>query len=121
MTIFVNKLDLKPDSAGTVTEKNIILGDDSEDVQFETKEGILWTAQNTNLLYSNSNPSIDLLIDTNGADKPNCKNNTDTGCTNKKDFDRFTIRIYADGTLDILEDWALSAVGINHDITGNDK
>ncbi len=121
LTLFVNKLDLKVDSTGSTTDKNIILDEDSSEIEFETKDGILWKAQNLDLLYTKTNPSIDLFIDTNGADKPNCSKNTDTGCTNKKDFDRFTIRIHADGTLDILEDWALDAVGINHDITGSDK
>ena len=115
LTLFVNKLDLKDlkDAQG----KSITV--DPTKNSFTTKDGIVWTAQEQKLQNTNTDPSIEFLIDVNGDDKPNCKSASDTNWSGKKDFDRFTVRIHDDGTIDILEDWALDAVGITHDVTGS--
>jgi prepilin-type N-terminal cleavage/methylation domain-containing protein len=119
LTLFVNKLDLKNNK----TDNSVNLDGDST-YEFQTKDSMVWTAQNMNLEHSNTNPSIEFMIDVNGPDKPNCKSPTDTdgtNCDKKKDFDRFTTKIYADGKIDILEEWAQKAVGIDYDITGSEK
>ena len=116
LILFMSKLDLAKNS-GT---------EDWDDVKnqttysFTTKDKMEWTAQNMSLGNDNANPSIEMMIDVNGADKPNCKSTADTGCANKKDFDRFTVTIYADGKIDIAEDWAADAVGVDANITGAD-
>lgn len=123
LTLFADKLDLK-------TTKNAEGKDVAVDVTkpFTTKDGMIWTPQNTNLDHTktdtngnavlNPDSSIEFLIDVNGTDKPNCKDNTGT-CANKKDLDRFTVKIQADGTLSIEENWAREAVGSTHDVTGS--
>ena len=119
LTLFVNKLDLKNNQ----TDNSVILDGDTT-YTFTTKDKMEWTAQNMDLENTNTNPSIELMIDVNGADAPNCKSATDTdgtNCSTKKDFDRFTVKISADGKLDILEDWAADAVGVDADITGSNK
>ena len=108
ITLFRNKLDASNEPSSETT--------------FTTKDGIKWTAQNMQLAHSNSKPSIEFMIDVNGDDAPNCKSKTDnTNCSKKKEFDRFTVKIDANGGLTIVEDWAKNAVGINADITGADK
>lgn len=119
LTLFINKLDLKNNQ----DDNSVILGADTT-YEFVTKDNIKWTAQNMKLENTNTNPSIELMIDVNGDDKPNCKSASDTdgtNCDKKKDFDRFTVKISADGKLDITEEWAQKAVGIDFDITGSDK
>ena len=119
IVLFMNKLDLKNNE-----EINSIDLSEATTYSFTTKDSMVRTAQNINLSHSNSNPSIELMIDVNGPDKPNCKSTADTegtNCDKKKDFDRFTVKIGAEGNIDILEDWAKQAVGIDHDITGSDK
>jgi len=120
LTLFTNKLDL----VNSDDDNNLVNLDGKTEYAFTTKDKIIWTAQNMDLEHSNSSPSIELMIDVNGPDKPNCKSPTDTdgtNCNNKKDFDRFTVKISADGKIDIVEDWAKDAVGIDYDITGSDK
>lgn len=120
LTLFVNKLDLKNNK----TDNSINLGEGESSLAFETKDHMVWTAENMNLEHSNTNPSIEFMIDVNGPDKPNCKSPDDTegtNCDKKKDFDRFTVKISADGKLDIAEEWAQKAVGIDFDITGSEK
>lgn len=119
LTLFINKLDLKNNNAD-----NSVNLDGEDSYEFVTKDSMVWTAQNMNLDHSNTNPSIEFMIDVNGPDKPNCKSPTDTDgtdCDKKKDFDRFTVKINAEGNLDILEEWAQKAVGVDFDITGSDK
>jgi len=119
LTLFVNKLDLKNNQ----TDNSVILDGDTT-YTFITKDKMVWTAQNMNLASTNTSPSIELMIDVNGPDKPNCKSPDDSGgtdCDKKKDFDRFTVKISADGKLDIEEEWAQKAVGVDFDITGSDK
>ncbi len=124
LTLFVNKLDLKNNS----DDNSVIIGEGETTKEFQTKDNMVWTAQNMNLAHNDSEgadtPSIEFVIDVNGADKPNCKSPEDaegTNCLKKKDFDKFTVKISADGKLEILEDWAKKAVGIDYDITGSDK
>jgi len=119
LTLFTNKLDMKKNE----TDNSVNLGEETT-YSFTTKDHMIWTAQNMKLAHSNTNPYIELMIDVNGAKKPNCKSPEDTegtNCATKKDFDRFTIKISAEGNLDILEDWAAEAVGLNADVTGSDK
>lgn len=120
LTLFTNKLDLQSNQGNNV----VILGDADTTYPFTTKDKMVWTAQNINLSHSEDNPSIEFVIDVNGQDKPNCKSTDDSegdNCSNKKDFDKFTVKISADGKLEILEDWAKKAVGIDFDITGSNK
>ena len=111
LTLFFDKLD--------VAKKN--------ENSYITKDKMIWTPQNANLAHSNTDPSIELMIDVNGDGKngkPNCKSPTDTdgsNCDKKKNFDRFTVKIHADGKLDILEEWAADAVGLDFDITGSNN
>ena len=105
ITLFFDKLDVKSNDGDTYT----------------TKDKMTWTVQNKNLSSTNDDPSIEIVVDVNGPDKPNCKDAADTtgdSCTTKKDFDRFTVKIHADGKLDIAEEWAANAVGIDADVTG---
>ena len=111
LTLFINKLDLKNNR----TDNSVNLGENDSTYSFNTKDGMVWTAQNMKLNHTETNPSIELMIDVNANDKPNCKDASDTtgtNCSNKTDFDRFTVRIYADGNMDILENWAADAIGV---------
>ena len=85
LTLFINKLDLKNNK----TDNSVNLDGEST-YEFKTKDSMVWTAQNMKLAHSNTNPSIEFMIDVNGSDKPNCKSPEDTdgtNCDKKKDFD----------------------------------
>lgn len=120
LILFMNKLDLAKNS-GTENWDDV---KNQTSYSFTTKDKMTWTAENMSLGHSNTDPKIEFVVDVNGNDGPNCKSATDTDgtdCDKKKDFDRFTVTIHADGKLDIAEEWAADAVGVDADITGGEE
>ncbi|MBR1425762.1 type II secretion system protein [bacterium] len=109
IALFKSRLDLK--SSGT---------------PFITKDGMEWTfttgtGKNTFDCSETDKTTcyLTLKVDVNGSDsKPNCGDSCSDG--RKKGFDVFTMKIYADGDIDINDNWAKAAVHVGKDITGND-
>lgn len=92
-----------------------------------TNDGMEWSFTSAAFSHSGNGGSILLAVDVNGSDKPNCGNgknyatelgNGGTDCTTRTaGFDRFQMRIYGNGKMEILDDWAKDAVKVNKDIT----
>ncbi len=99
---------------------------------YTTTDGIRWAISNSTLSPSATDPvggSIDIVIDVNGENAPNCGHQgvaytvlggDDASCTNRENgFDRFRVTINADGKVTIDPDavWAINAVKVNRNIT----
>lgn len=107
--LFTSRLDVKTGSGTT---------------SFTTKDGVKWDLDFTNSGGFKSNDSssfIYLVVDVNGTSgKPNCGQNTYSGqCTSSRSggYDKFAMKIYADGGIDVMDDWAKNAIDINKDVT----
>jgi prepilin-type N-terminal cleavage/methylation domain-containing protein len=98
---------------------------------FSTKDSIQWIFSDDSWAHSDKGGSINLTVDVNGDSAPNCaQNNKYTGkfssdgddcSTRTKGFDRFQMKIYGNGKVDIVSNdtWALNAVKVDRNITGN--
>ncbi len=90
------------------------------DGKFTTKDGVFWKLSGG---FTDNDPTSYtwLVVDVNGESQgPNCGDTDVTGkCSDdrKGGWDRFNIKIYADGNVEIYDDWAKKAVDINKDIT----
>ncbi len=92
-----------------------------------TADGMVWAFSNAGFSHTGTGGSILLTVDVNGSDDPNCGSggaNYDTelgnggaDCGSKTNLDRFQMRIYGDGGISIVDDWAKDAVKVNKDIT----
>ena len=107
--LFTSRLDVKS-GAGTTS--------------FTTKDGVKWDLDFTNSGGFQSNDStsfVYLVVDVNGTSgKPNCGQNTYSGqCSpvRTSGWDKFAMKIFADGGIEVLDDWAGNAIDINKDIT----
>lgn len=112
--LFTDKIDLRGDSSNG---------------SFETKDGMLWQITTGGFSSKNSkSASVTIAVDVNGQDKPNCgqsgsANTTISGvaaasCNDRtKGYDRFAMKIYADGRIGIEDTWAADAVKVNKDVT----
>lgn len=109
LTLFSDKLDIK---------------DVSEDLKtIYTKDGMKWIFSNTSTFTNNNKEShIDLTVDVNGDKDPNCGQETlSTKCSDterKNGFDRFSMEIYANGKIKILDCWAKMSVRTDKKLTG---
>ncbi len=61
-----------------------------------------------------------LHVDVNGSAAPNCSDRTYgsvTKCASASNYDQFSVNIYTDGRVEIMDDWAKDAVTVNKDVT----
>lgn len=120
VALFRNKLDVNPN-----------FGEEGGPL-FETRDGVRWSIAD-NDLDTNKNSEDALLritVDVNGGENPNCAQSanadanlaTGDSCVGRTDdFDIFVIDVYADGRMEIEDDWAIDAVDINKDVTTSDE
>lgn len=116
-TLFTDKIDLDGAMSGNGTGT----------VKFSTKDGMDW-AMTSGGFSSVDNPNAKalLVVDVNGTKgEPNCGQNSTAdalgsngNCTNRTSgWDRFTIEVYADGKIDIADQWAKEAVKVDKNLT----
>lgn len=114
-TLFEDKLGVLPSN-------------NSPNDQFTTtNDGMEWSFTSPAFTTSGDGGSILLTVDVNGSDKPNCGSGVDyatelgnagTDCaTRTTGFDRFQMKIYGNGKMEIVDAWAQDAVKVNKDIT----
>jgi hypothetical protein len=112
--------DTAIDSEGNAATKFVTLFNDrkasSEGVTFDI-DASAFSTKNDSSKYAK------ILVDTNGTGKPNKGCSTAAGgsgsCTDGSDYDRFSVRVYADGRviIDEADTWAIEAVDINKNIS----
>lgn len=120
LTLFTDKIDLDGNTSGAGTGT----------VKFSTKDGMNWAMTNGGYGTKNSkNAKATLVVDVNGdKGEPNCGESTsaksnavgDVGdkCNGRTSgWDRFAMNVYADGRIDILDNWAVKAVKVDKNIT----
>lgn len=105
---------------------------DTTSMIYSTTDGIRWAFKDSTLSPTATTPSggkIDLYVDVNGNNSPNCGGKgyaylelggDDSACTNRDNgYDRFKITINADGkvTINPSDVWAINAVKVNRNIT----
>ncbi len=109
----------------TLFEDKLGVSDTAVD-SFSTKDGMDWAFSAANFSSSaDKGGSITLTVDVNGKNDPNCGFSTELGsgnaCEGKTNgFDRFQMKIYGNGQIDIVNDtnnWAKNAVKVNRNIT----
>ncbi len=113
--LFVDKIDtLKSSVSSTGTS-------------FTTGDGMTWI-MSKGFNGGGKNSTITVVVDVNGASKPNCGNSAATkttidgtaydACTGRTTgWDRFAMTIRTDGKINVLDDWAAKAVRVDKDIT----
>jgi len=94
----------------------------SESTVFSTSDGMDWVF--TSAAFSKSSTeggSIKLTVDVNGSDDPNCGSSGNystefksggSNCSGKTNLDRFQMKIYGNGRIEIVDDWAKDAVKV---------
>ena len=89
---------------------------------FTTPDGIAWDLRTTHKVETFSTTTV-ITVDVNGANKPNCMqgdSNADTKCKDRtKNFDRFSMIIKDDGTIEIPENqtWVREALQVSSSLT----
>lgn len=110
ITLFTDKLDLKGTVNGTT---------------FNTKDGMTWTFSNFKFATANPNSYALLTVDVNGDKEPNCGQSDKSGeCADsnrKSGFDRFTMKIYARGKVEIEDCWASLAARVDKKLVGKEN
>ncbi len=118
VTLFTDKIDLDGDTSGS----------GSGTVKFKTKDGMDWAMTNGGFsVADNPNAKSLIVVDVNGTKgEPNCGQNSyasavgalGSKCNGRTSgWDRFTIEVYADGKIDILDSWAKDAVKVDKNLT----
>lgn len=116
VTLFTDKIDLSEDFTGSGTGT----------VKFSTKDGMDWAMTSGGFTSANNpNAKALLVVDVNGKSEPNCGQNSTAealgnngSCANRTSgWDRYTIEVYADGKIDIADQWAKDAVKVNKNIS----
>ncbi len=112
ITLFTDKLDIK----GNV---------DFNNKTFKTKDGIVWKFSDFNFANNDPDSYVLLTVDVNGDKDPNCGQINASGkCTDKNrkhGFDKFTMRIFARGRIQILDCWAILAVRTDKKLVGKEE
>lgn len=109
-TLFKSKLDIR---------------ETSENGRFKTRDGMYWVIT-SDLSPNNKDSYLTITIDVNGEENPGCAQSDrasdilhhSNDCNGRVDgFDVYSIRVYADGRMEINDDWAKEAVDVNKDVT----
>ena len=110
-TLFADKLNLK----GEMTNSG-------GKYKFKTRDGIEWELSNFNFVQGDVNSSSIITVDVNpSSNSPNCGESTYSGTcegTKKKEYDKFSMRILANGKIQILDCWAIKAVMTDQKLIG---
>lgn len=119
-TLFTDKIDLDGNTSGS----------GSGTITFSTKDGMNWAMTSGGFSTKNNiNAKSILVVDVNGTKgEPNCGQSASASsaavgtvgskCNGRTSgWDRFAMEIYADGKIEILDDWARKAVKIDKNIT----
>ncbi len=88
----------------------------------KTADGMIWTfPKNTTFTVGDKDSYIMIGVDVNGDKKPNCYegNSSDTCKNREKDFDQFRMKLYADGKMEVIDDWASEAIDISTNLLGS--
>lgn len=113
VTLFADRLDVR----GSITNQN-------GKKTFQTKDGIVWTFSHFNFVPNKPDSYVLLTVDVNGEKKPNCGQSSTSGqCTDKnrkQGFDRFTMRIFARGRIQLIDCWAILAAKIDKKLVGKE-
>lgn len=86
---------------------------------FVTSDGIVWAFEKKAFTFGNPESFIKLGIDVNGSEAPNCYEG-DSSCKNRVNgFDRFILKIFADGKIQVADGqpWAEDAIQIGSSLT----
>ena len=113
VTLFTNELDLKGEIKKEGTKYS-----------FTTKDGIKWTFSDFNFTANDPDSYVLLTADVNGNKDPNCGQYSASGqCSDKnrtKGFDKFTMKIFARGKIQIIDCWAVMAMKIDKKLVGKE-
>jgi len=113
VTLFADKLDIR----GSITNQN-------GKKTFQTKDGMVWTFSHFNFVANKPDSYVLLTVDVNGAKDPNCGQSSTSGqCMDKnkkQGFDRFTMRIFARGRIQLIDCWAIMATKIDKKLVGKE-
>lgn len=86
----------------------------------KTADGMIWTfPKNTTFTVGDKDSYILIGVDVNGDKKPNCYEGSDNCKNREKDFDQFRMKLYADGKIEIIDNWASEAVDISTNFLGS--
>jgi len=111
VTLFADRLNLR----GDITTSG-------GKYKFKTSEGLEWEFSNFNFVPGDADSYSIITVDTNPSSRSaNCGESTYSGrCENSKtkDYDKFSMRVYARGKIQILDCWAIKAVMTEHKLVG---
>ena len=111
--LFAEQLDVKGDINNSGDERS-----------FKTKDGIVWTFSHFNFANNDPDSYVLLTVDVNGDKDPNCgQTNVSGNCEDKnrkQGFDKFTMRIFARGRIQILDCWAILAARTDKKLVGKE-
>lgn len=95
---------------------------------FSTKDGMRWAVVNSGFGTKNSKgASVKLVVDVNDTGEPDCGQSdvsaiprtSSKSCENRKSWDRYSMTVYADGKIDVNDNWARQAIKVDRDITSD--
>ena len=113
VTLFTDKLDLRGSVESNGSKRT-----------FKTKDGMVWTFSHNNFVANKPDSYILLTVDVNGDKDPNCGQSATSGqCIDKNrknGFDRFTMRIFARGRVQLIDCWAILAAKIDKKLVGKE-
>lgn len=114
LTLFTDKLGLDAPAGGSGT------------VIFATGDGIDWAMTSGGFSTKNdADASATIVLDVNGKGEPDCGQSEVTAvgpigdkCDGRTSgWDRFSMKVYADGKVEILDPWAREAVKVDKSVT----
>ena len=126
--LFANLMNRSSDTIGSKKEDENN-SDKITSYNFTTKDGIDWEINvkesgfddwlNTAEDADPEDSYVYIIADVNGAAKdPNCGESAPTkACSSVENYDKFAMKLYVNGKIDILDAWANDAVDVNKDVT----
>jgi len=113
VTLFADRLDIK----GSITTEG-------NTKSFKTKDGMKWTFSHFNFANNVPESYVLLTVDVNGDKDPNCGQASTSGKCKENNrtngFDKFTMRIFARGRIQIIDCWAVMAAKVDKKLVGDD-
>lgn len=121
---------------GSANSKFLALFKDKLDIdsdnnqEFTTKDGMHWKFQTIGFETDKNNAGAHsvLIVDVNDTGEPDCGQSSATSslsrtssksCDNRKSWDRYSMNIYANGKIDVNDNWARQAIKVDRDITSD--
>ena len=114
-TKFITMLTDQLDLDGDLTETSL-------GATFRTKDGMEWEVTHVNNFRANNNDKNAfalLSVDVNGTNRgPNCGQYSEIACTSsRQDYDKFAMRVFEDGKIQLLDCWAVDSVRSDKNIS----